>query len=108
MDHTTYTNKCYDLGKEYKRKLRELAIEFASTNAKAKIDDRISDHSHTILVDKINCVSPVDTYTPYMAYLGFILNKDGSINKRQKRTSVHGINLLTVNGVKVEPEGKKE
>ena len=72
--------KCTALQREYNDKLIELRRQYAIEHNPVKVGDIVTDHYHTIRVEKMSILgSPV----PCMAYRGIELTKRGTPKKRQ-------------------------
>lgn len=102
MDLAEYT-ECFDaLTEHYKRNKKDLAIRFAKSNNKVKIGDIITDHFHTIVVEKIEYTFSSTGYdVPSCVYHGEHLKKNGERRKKKEQSEVHQVNLIKINGVSV-------
>lgn len=81
------------LKKEFERKKRDLALEFAKSNSTAKIGDKVTDHIGSIIIESMGLSSTLGGI-PCMTYYGHELKKDGSIRKDKSKRRVLQMNLI--------------
>jgi hypothetical protein len=80
--------------------LRNIAEEYAFSNAKAKVGDIVRDHCETIVVESVRLF--ISMSSPCALYYGESLKNNGSRRAKRYRTSVYDSNLKFVNGKEVE------
>lgn len=90
MNYEEFKEKMKDIEKEYNLKKYHLEKEYAFSNNSVQIGDKISDHIGSIIVNKIKFLR-MDI--PSCVYYGIVLNKNGSIGKRQKERYVYQNNM---------------
>lgn len=71
----------------------ELAIKYANANNPHKVGDTVTDHSSTVLIDKIKVSRGIFGGPPYCVYYGLELTKKLVPRKDKRRIAVHQINL---------------
>lgn len=89
--------KCMALQRECNDKQMELRKQYAIEHNPVKVGDIVTDHYHTIRVEKISMYGhPV----PYMKYTGIELTKQGEPKKRQPipPNPVFQCNIVSING----------
>ncbi len=89
--------KCMFLQRECDWKQMELRKRYAIEHNPVKVGDIVTDHYHTIRVEKMSVYGyPI----PYMRYQGTELTKQGAPKKRQPVTDnpVFQINVVGING----------
>jgi hypothetical protein len=81
------------LRREYNRKEKELDISYSLSKASVKEGDFFTDHTGTIIVEKIIPLGTFDNEgIPSCAYNGTICNKDGKPNKTGKSRTAYECN----------------
>ena len=108
MTITDLLNKCNALQRECNDKQFELRRQYAVEHNPVKVGDIITDHYHTIKVEKMGVYGhPV----PYMVYHGTELTKQGVPKKCQPipDNPVYQSNVEVINGqpYKFDKEGEK-
>lgn len=90
MTRLEYDELIKEAEKVFLVKKRDLTKEYVLSNNTVKIDDKITDHVGSIIVDKITVYISSE---PQCMYSGFVINKDGSKSKLNKRIDVFQRNL---------------
>jgi len=98
MNFDEYREKLESFEVELENKKQKLAIEYALTNNPVKVGDIVTDHCHTIKVEKIQIHF---LKKPQCVYLGSELNKTGSIKKNPNNNTLFQCNLESINGVTI-------
>ena len=94
MTEEEYEAKRTFIQKEYNNKLKALNKECASSNNPYKIGDVITDHYHTIRIERIGLSShKAHNDMPQCVYRGVELKKDGTPKKRQVDTVMFQCNV---------------
>lgn len=88
---------CNSLREECIKKELEMRHQYASERNPVKVGDIVTDHYHTIKVEKMS-IGGISI--PYMVYYGTELRKNGVPKKRQPilRDPVHQIHVQSING----------
>jgi len=81
-----------ELEKQFEEKKKQLAINYATSNNPYKQGDVITDHFHTIRIDRWKTTYGSFGY-PSLVYYGTVLNKDGKESKNQKENYVYQENI---------------
>lgn len=63
---------------------------FVDANNPYKIGDRVTEHAHTICIEKIGYYLAEE---PCAIYMGVLLNKDGTPRKDRKKDTVYQCNI---------------
>lgn len=89
--------KCRALQRECNDKQMELRKQYAIEHNPVKVGDIVTDHYHTIQVEKMSFYGRP---TPFMLYRGIELNKQGVPKKRQPVSAnpVSQNNVKSING----------
>ena len=98
--------KCMALQRECNEKQMELRKQYAIEHNPVKVGDIVTDHHHTIRVEKMGSYGcPI----PIMRYIGTELTKQGVPKKRQPVTynPVAQNNVETINGEPYKYEEEK-
>lgn len=72
---------------------KKLAINYATSNNPYKVGDVITDHFHTIRIERWKTVLGGFSY-PSLVYYGTVLNKDGKDAKNQKDNYMYQENII--------------
>lgn len=97
MTYDELITQCTALQRECNEKQSALRVEYAKEHNPVRVGDIITDHYHTIKVERMSVYGhPV----PYMRYLGTELTKQGEPKKRQPMppNPVFQKNVVAVNG----------
>ena len=89
--------KCMALQRECNDKQMELRKQYANEHNPVKVGDIVTDHYHTIRVEKMSMYGyPL----PYIKYTGIELTKQGEPKKRQPvlPNPVFQCNIVSING----------
>lgn len=79
---------------DYDKARRELMKQFAFANNPYKIGDKITDHSCTIEIQKIQAYFSSNS-VPICVYTGIQYNKDGKVSKKQDHDTIYQSNIIT-------------
>lgn len=96
MSKEEYDLKVRLLEKELKDKKLELAKEYALANNPIKVGDIITDHYHTIKVERIGTAIVIGSPYPACVYSGVQLKKDGTPRVNQDDTRMYQDNIKQV------------
>lgn len=99
MTKEEYAEKSVALNKEYDKKRKELALQYAEENNKVKVGDYITDHRFTIRVTGYRVYCEYTTKLPSLIYTGIKCKKNGEPMKNPSEEDVYQINLKYINGV---------
>lgn len=88
------------LQRECNEKQMELRNQYANEHNPVKVDDIVTDHYHTIRVEKMENMYDRYYLVPYMVYHGTELTKQGEPKKRQPvpDNPVFQRNVVSING----------
>ena len=89
-------NKLAELSRKYEQDKYDTLKSYAEANCDIKVGDIITDHIHTIKVEKIGFHYGYND--PMMVFEGPDYKKDGTISKRQTNTPVYQSNIKFING----------
>ena len=103
MTDIEYEHKKTALLEKHQKELEELAKEYALANAKAKVGDWVTDHYHSIRVEKISHTMGYRSEKPQAVYIGPTCKKDGTASKRfDPEDKSFDDNVVAVNGQPVK------
>ena len=103
MTDIEYEQKKTALFKKHQKELEELSKEYAFSNAKAKIGDWVTDHYHSIRVEKMSYTMGYRDEIPQAVYIGTTCKKDGTDAKRfDPNDKSYDSNVIAVNGKPVK------
>ncbi len=107
MTKKELSEKMMELQREYNEKQSVLREQYAIENNPVKVGDVVTDHYHTIRVEKM-CI--YGYLVPFMKYHGTELTKQGEPKKRQPvpDNPVFQSNVVSINGVPYKYEEDKE
>jgi hypothetical protein len=89
-----YEKQIAEIEKEAAERKTALVILYASENNPYKIGDVVSDHSGSIIIEKITATVYWTTKFPCCSYWGLELKKDGTLRKDKSKRSVHQLNII--------------
>lgn len=81
------------LKREHDLKLKDLYKNYAEQNSEYKVGDIISDHWHTLKIDKIG-VTLNFSHLPQCVYFGRRYTKKGVPTKREERATIYQSNIV--------------
>jgi hypothetical protein len=103
MTDIEYKQKKAALIEKHQKELEELSKEYAFANAKAKIGDWVTDHFHSIRVEKMSYTMGYIDEMPQAVYIGTTCKKDGTESKRfDPNDKSYNSNIIAVNGKPVK------
>jgi hypothetical protein len=92
MEINEYKEKLKVLKDEYDLKVKSLHIEYAKSNRKYEIGDKVTDHIGSIIVEKFK-VEINFNGLPSTIYIGKELKKDGKFKKNNDIRHVYESNI---------------
>ena len=98
MTKEELSKRLEELADQYDKDKENIFIQYAKENCDVKIGDIITDHSHTIKVERMRIYYDFGTKIPMMVFEEPDYKKDGTINKRQTNIPVYQSNIKFVNG----------
>ena len=86
------------LAKRFDKDKENLYKQYAEEHCHIKVGDIVTDHMHTIKVEKMTSYYDCLSKEPMMIFRGPDYKKDGTISKKQTNTPVYQLNIKFVNG----------
>lgn len=93
MKKEEFNTELKKLEVEYDIQKKELATRCAKENNPYKINDVVTDHMGSILIEKIGTSYGFGTEIPYSTYFGIELKKNGEPTKKGTKRLVYQINI---------------
>lgn len=93
MNEQEYKNGLLQIEREAKEKKSLIAGKYALAHNSVKVGDVVEDHIGKIRVESIKFSIGLNSGLPSCVYIGSVLNKDGSLSKREANRSVFQTNL---------------
>jgi len=97
MDFEEYKNKKSVIEHDYNKRLRALAMDYASSNSSVIVGDIVTDHIGSVLVDNIKFSMSSANKNPTCVYYGVELTKKMQPRKSGSVRGVWQTNLLNSN-----------
>lgn len=94
MTREEFERELKTLEEKHTNEKRELFIRCAKSNQKYKTGDVITDHAKTIQVDHIRYQGSRFGCLPQAVYYGYVLKKDGTKRKDEKRDCIYQSNII--------------
>ena len=93
MNIEEYKLKLENARNEYESNKDRISTEFAESNNPYKIGDVVTDHYHTIKIEKHQIAFTGMNAIPECVFFGTELKKDGTPKKRQENNPVYQSNI---------------
>lgn len=94
--------------KEHRKRMFDIKHRYANENNPVKPGDIVTDHYHSIKVEKIEVSSNYDSITYSMKYTGIEVKKDGTPKKVNRDPVIFQTNIIEINGMPYKYNKKPE